>query len=51
MTEVGWVNLPQTNGYEIQENVFSGNFRYRVYRPDRMFHPWFLGKPPEKEST
>lgn len=44
--ETGWVNIPDESGlYEVQENVFSGAFRHRLFRPDVMFHEWFDGKP------
>lgn len=44
----GWVNLPREGDYEVQENIFTGAFRHRVYSPNSLFHEWHDGKPPFK---
>lgn len=46
VAEVGWVNLPKVGIYEVQENVFSGSIRHRVYKDNNFFHDWFDGKAP-----
>jgi hypothetical protein len=48
MADAGWVNLPHDGVYEVQQNVFSGAFRHRVFIENRLFHEWFDGKPPYK---
>jgi hypothetical protein len=49
MADGGWINLDRDGLYEVQENIFSGAVRHRVYRENVLFHEWFDGKPPYKE--
>ena len=46
MAEPGWVNRERYGDYEVQENIFSGAFRHRIYRENSLFHDWSDGKPP-----
>jgi hypothetical protein len=50
MAQAGWVNLPRDGNYEVQENIYSGAFRHRVYRENVLFHEWFDGKAPFHET-